>query len=61
MRTLSRVAMVASLVSMTVGTTACSDDNTTGPGQRVAYGASQSLGQGAAAALPCVRARAVVA
>lgn len=53
--------MVASLVSMTVGTTACSDDNTTGPGQRVAYGASQSLGQGAAAALPCVRARAVVA
>lgn len=46
MRTLSRVAMLASLVSMTVGTTACSDDDSTGPSQRFVYGASQSLGQG---------------
>lgn len=47
-RMLSRVAMAASLVSMTVGTTACSDDDTTGPSQRFAYGASQTLGQGTA-------------
>ena len=46
-RTLSRAAMVASLVSMTLGTSACSDE-TTSPAQRLAYGASQVLGQGTA-------------
>lgn len=48
MRTLARAAMIATLVGMTTGTTACSENESTGPNQRLVYGDAQALGQGTA-------------